>query len=291
MTASAPSPADAGAHSAPRRHAAQTSAVLLHGLCSTPDELMPVQAALREAGHRVLPLNVPGYSFDASLDAQREQSHGSWLQAVAKHVQVEHALGRRVVLVGISAGAALALGALGLCADAVDGLVLMSTTLKYDGWAVPPYHALMALALYTPLGRFWSYRERPPFGVKNLRVRRWVERELAARRISSAGAAVIGVGHLREHDRLRRMVRRQLSAFACPPVLVLHARDDEVASPANVDLLERGLRTPSFRAVLLPDSHHMISIDNDRLQVARETVQFVDAVAAASAARPPKAGF
>jgi carboxylesterase len=151
----------------------------------------------------------------------------------------------------------------------------------------------MPLALYTPLGRFWRYREQPPYGVKNLRVRRWIERELAARRVSVAGAAVLEVAHLRENDRLRRLVRRQLPRLVCPPVLALHARDDEVASPANVTLLEQQLRTHSFRSVLLPDSHHMITIDNDRTQVIEETLRFVDRVAdrPRGSARDPAADF
>ncbi len=257
----------------------RTTVLLLHGLCSTPDELLPLHGVLRDAGHRVLPLVLPGYSFDASKGAQSAAPYRNWLAGVSAEARLQRAEGRRVVAVGISAGAALALGAQMHHAGLFDGLVLMSTTLNYDGWAVPAYHFLMPLALYTPLGRFWQYRESPPYGVKNPRVRRWVERELLARSVSSAGAAVIGVPHLREHDRLRRLVRRRLGDFDCPPVLALHAREDEVAGPGVVTLLERRLRTPSFRGVLLPDSHHMISIDNDRLQVARETVEFVDAVA------------
>jgi len=261
-----------------------TTALLLHGLCSTPDELLPVQAALRRAGHGVRALVVPGYSYDGTTKHADPHTHRAWVHSVAQQVRAEAAAGRRVVLVGLSAGAALALGTALHCPGLVAGLVLMSTTLRYDGWAVPSHHWLMPLALYTPLGRFWSYRERPPYGVKNVRVRDWIERELRTRRISSAGAAVIGVAHLREHDRLRRLVRSALSSFACPPVLALHAQDDEVASPANVTLLRERLRTPSFRSVLLRESHHMITIDNDRQQVARETVEFVDAVAGAPSA-------
>ncbi len=255
-------------------HPAQITALLLHGLCSTPEELLPVQTALRQAGHRVLPMVLPGYSYDATRHEQRATPYRQWLHAVALEARRQRALGQRVVLVGLSAGALLALGALAHGADAVDGVVLMSTPLQFDGWAVPRYHFLMPLALYTPLGRLWRYREQPPYGVKNPRVRRWIERELAARRVSRAGAAVIGVAHLREHDRLRRWVHRQLRSLHCPPVLALHAHEDEVAGPSNLRLLEATLQTPSFRAVLLADSHHMITIDNDRQQVIRETLRF-----------------
>ena len=256
--------------------------ILLHGLCSTPDELLPIETALRGAGFDVTPLRIPGYSFEPAAQAQPVSPFQDWLAAVARAVQTARARGQLVVLAGISAGATLALGALGASGETaagIAGVVLMSTTLRYDGWAVPWYHFLMPLALYTPLGRFWQYREQPPYGVKNPRIRRWIERELETRRVSSAGAAVIGVAHLREHDRLRRQVLARLPALRCPRVLALQAVEDEVASPANLRLVAT-MQAGSLRQVLLPDSHHMISIDNDREQVTRETLDFVRAILA-----------
>ncbi|MFO1271676.1 MAG: alpha/beta fold hydrolase [Rubrivivax sp.] len=251
--------------------------VLLHGLCGTADELLPLEGALHAAGFAPCRAFVEGYSYGGPEGAARPWQE--WVDSVAALAGGLRARHGRVVLAGLSAGAALAL-ATAMQGAPVDGLVLMSTTLRFDGWAVPAHHWLLPLALYTPLGRFWRYRERPPYGVKNERVRRWVERELQTRRVSAAGAAVIGVPHLREHDRLRRSVLRRLGAFACPPALALHAREDEIAGPSNVALLSARLRTPSFRAVLVEDSHHMITIDNDRARVAREVVGFVSALAA-----------
>ena len=262
------------------------SVILLHGLCSTPDELLTIDSALAAAGCTVCPLRIAGYSFDAAVEQQRAAPYRSWLQAVSDLAQAQRRMGQHVVLIGISAGASLALGALELCGDVLQGVVLLSTTLRYDGWSIPWYHFLMPLALYTPIGRFWQYRERPPYGVKNPRIRRWIERELDRRRVSCAGAAVIGVGHLREHDRLRRHILRSLPNLPCPPVLALQAVEDEVASPENVRMLQRALKAPSLRAVLLPDSHHMISIDNDREQVIAEILAFLRALAGTDGAPP-----
>ena len=176
------------------------------------------------------------------------------------------------------AGASLALASAIRCGARVDALVLMSTTLRFDGWAVPRWRFLLPLVLYTPLGRFWKYRERAPYGVKNERVRAWIERELRTRRISSAGSSVIGVGHLREHDRLLRHVRGNLARVVCPSVLALHARQDEVAGIGNLGILARGLGCAMFRSVVLGTSFHMITIDNDRRQVVRETLEFATTV-------------
>lgn len=257
----------------------RTAVVLLHGLCSTPDELFTVQAGLRQHGYAVEPLSIDGYSYDASAPLQHARPYRTWLDSIAARVAVLRSSHDRVILVGISAGAALALGAAIRCGEAIDALVLMSTTLKFDGWAIPRTQVLLPLALYTPIGRFWQYRERPPYGVKNERVRAWIARELRDRKISRAGSSVIGISHLREHDRLIRHVKRHLGEVRCASVLALHAQQDEVASVANLDILAKGLRCGAFRTVVLGNSYHMITIDNDRQQVVRETVSFAESVA------------
>jgi len=257
----------------------RTAVVLLHGLCSTPDELLTVQSALRSRGYPVHPMSIDGYSFNAELPLQHAEPFEHWLDAIEAHVKALRRQHDRVMLIGISAGSSLALGAAIRCGRDVDALVLMSTTLRFDGWAIPRTQCLLPLAFYTPLGRFWQYRERPPYGVKNERVRAWIERELRHRKVSRAGSSVIGVGHLREHDRLIRHVRRHLNSVQCDNVLALHAQQDEVASVANLDILARGLRCRAFRTVVVANSYHMITIDNDRQQVVHETVSFADAVA------------
>lgn len=258
--------------------AADTAVVLLHGLCSTPDELLSVQGTLHRLGYTVQPMSIDGYSFDGNAAHQEAAPYEQWIDSIETRVNALRTTHRHVMLVGISAGASLALGAAIRCGERVDALLLMSTTLQFDGWAIPRSQFLLPLALYTPLGRFWKYRERAPFGVKNERVRAWIERELRTRRISSAGSSVIDIGHLREHDRLIRHVRRNLGKVVCRRVLALHAREDEVASVANLDVLARGLRCASFRSVVLGNSYHMITIDNDRQQVVRETVDFAAAL-------------
>jgi carboxylesterase len=258
----------------PRRMAA----ILLHGLCSTPDELRSVETSLGDLGCTVRPMRIAGYSFDPALDVQRATPCMSWIDAIEREIDTLRATHDRVMLVGISAGASLALASAIRCGARVDALVLMSTTLRFDGWAVPRWRFLLPLVLYTPLGRFWKYRERAPYGVKNERVRAWIERELRTRRISSAGSSVIGVGHLREHDRLLRHVRGNLARVVCPSVLALHARQDEVAGIGNLGILARGLGCAMFRSVVLGNSFHMITIDNDRRQVVRETLEFATTV-------------
>ncbi|MDD0811082.1 alpha/beta fold hydrolase [Curvibacter sp. RS43] len=251
--------------------------VLLHGLCSTPDELLSVNGPLRQLGCEVVPLRIEGYSFAADQPHAAARPFEDWVAAVHRCIADLRRRHPRVVLVGISAGSGLALASALDPAHPVDGLVLMSTTLRYDGWAIPPWHFLLPLALYTPIGRWWRYREQAPYGVKNERIRAWIERELQSRQVSRAGSATLDVGYLREHDRLIRHVRQRLAQVRCPQVLALHAEEDEVASLKNLGLLARGLSSASIclKTVTVRNSYHMISIDNDRQLVVKETVDFV----------------
>lgn len=256
--------------------------VLLHGLYSTPDELLSIHSALRRNGVTVVALEIKGYTFDPQCKKPISTPFEDWVIAVKNKLQALKAEGhQKVFLMGISTGAALALASTMENPSHCDGLVLMSTSLVQDGWSIPIWHFLLPLALYTPLGVFWSYREKPPYGVKNERIRQWIARELEQRKISRAGVANLSISHLKQNDRLNRFVRKNLSKVNCPQILALHAQEDEVASTQNLTILASGLSSGvcHLQTVILNNSYHMISIDNDRQQVIQEILQFVQVLA------------
>ncbi len=249
--------------------------LLLHGLCSTPDELLSVNGVLSRAGLRVQNMMIPGYSFDPSKTRQEATSHESWIQSVIEEVRAIRAQGMGVNLIGLSAGVTVALGVALQIPKEIDQLILLSTPLIIDGWNIPFYHFLLPLALYTPVGALWRYKESSPYGVKNERIRQWIERELVQRRVSQAGASVLEVAHLREHDRLRRAVMRNLPGQGLPNVMIIHAKEDEVAGLSNVKWLEERWQGGEVQTLLLDNSYHMITIDNDRAQVCAEILKCV----------------
>lgn len=257
----------------------RTAIVLVHGLSSTPDELLSLQGPLRQLGCTVAPVRIPGYTFDPGAPPGQASRFESWIVALQLRVQQLREDHARVVVVGISAGAALALAAAMHTARPPDALVLLSTTLRYDGWGVSRWRFLLPLAFHTPLGRLWQYREKPPYGVKNERIRAWIARELEQRRISQAGSAVLGVAHLRENGRLVRYVRSQLAAVGTPHILAVHAEEDEVASPRNLQYLRRGLPDScALQTFMVHNSYHMLTIDNDRQAVVACVLDFVQSL-------------
>ncbi|HVN36496.1 MAG TPA: alpha/beta fold hydrolase [Casimicrobiaceae bacterium] len=271
-----------------RRHRA---VLLLHGLCSTPLELRQFAAALRDAGFHVHTPTLAGYSATASNRESDSDpaSYRRWIADCAREVEACAATCDELLVCGVSLGATLALAVAAERPALVSGLSLISTTLFFDGWNISRWRFLLPLACYTPLGRFYRYRETPPYGVKNPRVRAWIAREFERGRLSSAGAATIPTSSLREADRLIRHVKRTLNRVRAP-LLMIHAREDDVASLANVDYVRERVATTTFREIIVTNSYHMITLDNDRDHAALKTVQFFNTRGDNAAARRLHAG-
>jgi carboxylesterase len=63
------------------------------------------------------------------------------------------------------------------------------------------------------------------------------------------------------------------------PVLLIHAREDDVTSLRSPQWVESVVGSKLVRSIVLDDSYHMVTLDNQRDVVARETLQFFDFVA------------
>ena len=253
--------------------------VLLHGLYSSPLEVRLFARTLVEHGFHVVIPRVAGYSVG---HGDTEAPYERWIEAVMDEARRLRRVHPVVHLCGVSLGATLALAVASQGMPAIASLALISTTLFYDGWNVSRWRFLLPLAFHTPLGRLYTYRETPPFGVKNERVRAWIASQLRRGDLSSAGASRIPVSRLREADRLIRFARRSLGHVHVP-LLLIHAREDDVASLANVRHVAAKVSSRVVRELVVAESYHMITLDNDRDLAASSTVEFFQHVASSDA--------
>jgi carboxylesterase len=254
--------------------------LLLHGLCSSPLEVRLFARTLRNHGFLVVTPAIPGYGAREADPGQPpiEPDFRSWIDSATEEIDRLAAMHTQITICGVSLGATLALAVAAERSAKVDGLSLISTTLFFDGWNMSPLRMLLPLACYTPLGRFYRYRETPPYGVKNERVRAWIAEQLERGPLSSAGASRIPTPSLREADRLIRHVKRSLGRVSAPTLLI-HAREDDIASLANVDFVRRRIGSGFVGVFVVDDSYHMITLDNDRDLAAQKSAQFFNAVA------------
>jgi carboxylesterase len=246
--------------------------LLLHGLCANPLELMPVAKALRSAGYVVEVPAMAGYGITAAAGLRAPvPPFEDWLAEAERRFDALAAEHGTVAVGGLCMGAVLGL-ALAARRPAA-ALVLMSTTLHFDGWNVSPWRRLLPLAYLPFLRQRMSFQETAPFGLKNERLRAWVAQAMATSQVSAVGAARLSAAALYESTRLIRHVRPQLGALV-QPALVLHATEDDVAGPRSVHELQARLgAAPEVH--WFGDSYHMLTLDNERDVVARRVCDFL----------------
>jgi carboxylesterase len=242
----------------------------LHGLRSTPLELQPLLQALHRAGFTVDAPHLKGYGFSAKASTGCWRD---WLDEIVARFDTLAAQYRRVAICGLSMGATLALAAAAERRGAVAAVGALSTTLYYDGWNTPWYRFLSPLGYFTPLRYRMVIRETSPFGIKNERLREWIERQVAAGPISAVGASALSLPALHEAEKLMRYTRRNLQQVDAP-TLILHSSEDDISSLKSAYLVQSRVQSHDIRLVQLHDSYHMITLDNERERVAALTVDF-----------------
>ncbi|MBK6008716.1 alpha/beta fold hydrolase [Ramlibacter ginsenosidimutans] len=252
--------------------------VLLHGLASSPKEFGLLARPLQREGIVLHTPTINGYSHASPPHAARWQD---WLDAscdVVDRIAQRHG---PVVLGGLCTGAVLALGvAAREAAGPICGLALLSPLLAYDGWALPWWYGLRRLAYLLRLEDHFFMRERPPYGLKNERLRQWVRQQMDGGEATLAGPAQISLHAVRESERISREANTWFKDLSVP-TLVLHAREDEICSLASVQKVVSRFPTRLLELVVLEDSYHMITADNDRQQVADRLARHARACLAA----------
>lgn len=135
--------------------------LLFHGLCANPMELAPVAKSLREVGYVVETPAMAGYGVSSATGEQLPvPPFEHWLaeaEAAFDRLAAKHG---RVAIGGLCMGAVLAL-ALAARRPAA-ALVLISTTLHFDGWNVSPWRRLLPLAYLPMFRRRMSFKETAP---------------------------------------------------------------------------------------------------------------------------------
>lgn len=248
----------------------------LHGLLGNPLEMQFVGKRLQRAGYTVhIPL-IPGYGYASGQgNSYRTTRSEDWFDEVQRRFDLLKRDHASVSVVGLCIGAVLALRLAGERPDEVAALSVLATTLAYDGWSIPFYRFLLPLAYYTPARYLYSYKERFPFGIKNPNLQKWIAREMAVKTSSAAGASRLSAEGIFQADRLIGRVKKDLGKVRCP-TLIIHAEEDDVATPKSADLVERSIASAISKKIILHDSYHIITLDNEKERVAAETVAFFD---------------
>jgi len=246
--------------------------VLFHGLCSSPLEFNFLANYLKENGYRVDSPTFAGYAFGGN-----STEWWSWVDEAASYVQsLQKSESIPVSVGGISLGSTLALAVASKLHN-IHGVLALSTTLNYNGWAVPWYRSFIPFGMLLGLGDLFKYRERDPFGIKNQQIRAYIKKVLASEEVSSVGGSFMTLRHMYQGNKLCSYVKHNLHKVTSS-ILTVHAIDDEIANTSNVDVVMNLSSSMHKRRVYLGNSYHMITVDNERETVASEVLAFLDEI-------------
>lgn len=239
--------------------------VLSHGITGTPQSMRPWGEYLAAQGVGVRGPRLPGHGTRWQ-DLNRTR-WTDWYGEVSRAVDDLAATYRSVFVFGLSMGGTLTLRTAQEYGDRLAGIALVNpsvTTLRKDALVLP---YLTWLIPWVP-------------GVAN-DIAKPGSTELAYDRLPTKGAASLVA--------LWSIVRPALGEIHCP-VMLFHSPTDHVVEPVNATIVRDGLGSDDVTDVVLENSHHVATLDNDAPMIFADSTAFVRRVHAARHGDPASPG-
>jgi len=224
--------------------------LLCHGFTGTPQSMRPWGEHLAAAGFTVVCPLLPGHG--TSWRDANASSEGEWVAALQAALAELRSRCTAVVVAGLSMGGTLALRLAQLHPTDVDALVLVNPSLlteRRDAKLLP------LLSRLTPV---WA-----PIASD---IKKPGSTELAYPRLPTRAAVAL--------SRLWTTVRADLGRVRTP-LLVFRSATDHVVEPASVRVLLAEVGSRDTTEVVLHDSYHVATLDNDAPQLFARSVEWV----------------
>jgi carboxylesterase len=252
--------------------------LLLHGLTGAPGDLQVITKHLRRVGYHVDTPMLPGHGLDEK--GLLKTGWRDWLAAAERDLIKLTADGGQAFVGGLSMGAVLALALAAKHPERVKGVVCFAPTLRYDGWIVPKGAWFVPYGAYVPILNRYRFKERPPYGIKDERLRAKMQEMLFSGAIADAGLPFMPGRSLAQNLTLIRYVKRLLPKVTAP-LLIVHATEDDITHIRNAEKLAATVKGP-VRKLYLKDSYHLVTVDRERAKVALATQAFLDELCGAT---------
>lgn len=253
--------------------------LLLHGLTGTSTEMQPVAAALagryplwvaRIAGHETTVADLAATSWH------------DWFASAAAGADALRTTTRRIVPIGLSTGALLAMRLAASRPDDVAGMILLSPAIALRRRAVR--------LLRGPLRTLAAFDAR--IGP--------LQRALARLVIAKRGSDISDVDVRASHPGYQALPFRALLNLLAlqktawrdaptlrQPALVVHATQDHTCPVGAATALHARLGSTTKRLVILEESFHVVTVDRERARVMREIVSFLAGLGPDATLRQP----
>ncbi len=233
--------------------------LIIHGLTGTPATVSSLRDGLMKAGFKVSVPCLAGHG--AGVGELAGSSWREWYETARIAFDALRREASRVYCAGISLGALLALKLALEEGWGVRAMALLATPLRLAF----PQNLAVPLVRYSPLR--WLIRSVPKDWEKSVA-------DPEGRRVyEQMSLPTIPARAVFEISDLQKDISAELQRIA-NPILMLHGRGDRVAPRSNIDIVRKGVKSDIVEVVVFPRSRHVITLDYEKDEVARATVEF-----------------
>jgi carboxylesterase len=228
----------------------RTGALLVHGFTGSPQSLRGWAQHLADGGLTVSLPRLPGHGTTV---AEANLTHWEdWYAEIERHLSLLRERCDDVFVMGLSMGGTLAIRLAEVHGDEIAGLVLVNPSLLTKR---PDRFLLPVLRLVVPT---WS-------GIAS-DIKKPGVTELAYDKVPVKAAYQL--------SRLWTVTRAHLSDVT-QPLLVLRSTEDHVVEPDSARMLLAKVSSTDVHEVLLEDSYHVATLDNDAPVIFEQSLEFV----------------
>ena len=259
--------------------------ILIHGMTGSPNEMKSLAASLNRKGYSVVCPRLANHG--APLDVLKRSKWQDFYGSVRRIMTDGKAAGTTgpVFVSGLSMGALLALLLADEFKDRIAGTSCLAPTLFYDGWNSPESKFWLPLGYRTFLKHFFYFKEEPPYGIKNEIIRDRIHKYYNEARLEDTeNAAQYGYPYFpvtllhQMHLLVGHLIKRLPHIYA--PVQLIQAKDDDTASIKNSKYIYDNIGSETKEMILLYDSYHVITADQERDTVAQKVESFFSGIRA-----------
>ena len=247
----------------------QVAVLLFHGMTGSPFEMKKYGQYLHSLGYDVYSYCLPGHG-DYALEIY-SVTYNYWLEAAYKQFEILNLKYKKVFISGLCLGAVLCLAIAIKYQKKVAGIISLSTTLFLDGWRMPWYRFLMPLGLNTFIRYYYTYPEGEPYGIKNIKTRRIVQKLLSKSTIALDNFPMSCIYELLQ---LSLIVRKNLHKIITP-ILIVHSEEDDLTSKKSAYLVYNKISSQYKQIYILKKSYHMVLYDNEKDFVYKASSDFI----------------
>ncbi len=252
--------------------------ILIHGLTGTPNEMKFLATYLNKKGYSVIcpRLANHGEPIGVLKNTTWQELYESVREA-AKDIVFANSSGM-IFVSGLSMGALLALLLADEFKDRIVAASCLAPTLFYDGWNIPLSKYLLPFA-YTPLRHFFYFKEEPPYGIRNVAIQQRIHKYYQNARLEDTenveqyGYPYFPVTLLHQLTLLVKHITKKLPNMRFP-IQLIQAKDDDMTSIKNSKFIYDRVGSETKEMVLLYNSYHVITADQEREIVASKMDKF-----------------